>query len=808
MKVWFCLFLYVLHCTEGCNVSGHDELNKVTGYTGGSVLLPCSCTEPQSTVETFTWIHYYRSENRWIKVLKNKNYTNRLKWFHERFPANLSLLISDLRKEDEGDYNCQTSQTYTFVRVTIKGCDLDQNEQTIKVKGHSGESVVLPCSCTELQAKPEQLTWTFTPLNPRTNPEEIYPHEESERHTGRVKLLNENFPGNLSLQIFNLTKKDQGEYHCSVSSQQHVNIRLSVQGCDLDQNKQTIKVTGHSGESVVLPCSSTELQAKPEQLTWTFTPLNPRTNPEEIYPHEESERHTGRVKLLNENFPGNLSLQIFNLTKKDQGEYHCSVSSQQHVNIRLSVQGCDLDQNKQTIKVTGHSGESVVLPCSSTELQAKPEQLTWTFTPLNPRTNPEEIYPHEESERHTGRVKLLNENFPGNLSLQIFNLTKKDQGEYHCSVSSQQHVNIRLSVQGCDLDQNKQTIKVTGHSGESVVLPCSSTELQAKPEQLTWTFTPLNPRTNPEEIYPHEESERHTGRVKLLNENFPGNLSLQIFNLTKKDQGEYHCSVSSQQHVNIRLSVQGCYVSDHGRVKEVTGYTGGSVLLPCPCADLQSTVKSFIWRCYRENLWTKVFEDDKHKGRLKLFNERSPANLSLLISDLKKMDEGHYRCETPLGSFTDINLKVKGCDLDQNKQTIKVTGHSGESVVLPCTCTELQAKPEQLTWTFTPLNPRTNPEEIYPHEQSRTRETIAVVSRLNNMSTSDSVFKRTVTLNQSVYQLINLQNTEKNIQPLNIQETFREKNHKSHLNDELICSNSRHPAHDDTAEHMESTRTK
>ncbi|KAL1278396.1 hypothetical protein QQF64_025069 [Cirrhinus molitorella] len=162
----------------------------------------------------------------------------------------------------------------------------------------------------------------------------------------------------------------------------------------------------------------------------------------------------------------------------------------------------------------------------------------------------------------------------------------------------------------------------------------------------------------------------------------------------------------------------GCYVSDHGTVKEVTGYTGGSVLLPCSCADLQSTVKSFIWRCYRENLWTKVFEDDKHKGRLKLFNESSPANLSLLISDLKKMDEGHYRCETPLGSFTDINLKVKGCDLDQNKQTIKVTGHSGESVVLPCTCTELQAKPEQLTWTFTPLNPRTNPEEIYPHEQS------------------------------------------------------------------------------------------
>ncbi|KAL1278395.1 hypothetical protein QQF64_025068, partial [Cirrhinus molitorella] len=357
-----------------CNVSGHDELNKVTGYTGGSVLLPCSCTEPQSTVETFTWIHYYKSENRWIKVLKNKNYTNRLKWFHERFPANLSLLISDLRKEDEGDYNCQTSQTYTFVRVTIKGCDLDQNEQTIKVKGHSGESVVLPCSCTELQAKPEQLTWTFTPLNPRTNPEEIYPHEESERHTGRVKLLNENFPGNLSLQIFNLTKKDQGEYHCSVSSQQHVNIRLSVQGCNVSDHGTVKEVTGYTGGSVLLPCSCADLQSTVKSFIWRCYRENLWTK---VF---EDDKHKGRLKLFNESSPANLSLLISDLKKTDEGGYRW----------------CDLDQNKQTIKVTGHSGESVVLTCSSTELQAKPEQLTWTFTPLNPRTNPEEIYPHEQ----------------------------------------------------------------------------------------------------------------------------------------------------------------------------------------------------------------------------------------------------------------------------------------------------------------------------------------------------------------------------------------------------------------------------
>ncbi|XP_026064488.1 uncharacterized protein LOC113047343 [Carassius auratus] len=226
----FCLFLSVLHFIDACHVSGHGDRKEVTGYTGGSVLLPCSCTHSQSTVKTFTWKRHYNRGNQWTEVFQDKKYKNRLKLFNQSSPANLSLLISDLRKEDEGFYRCyapQTTSTYTDINLRIQGCDLDQNKRVAEITGHSGESVVLPCSCTELQAKPEQLTWTFTA--PNKNSEEIYPYEQSERVTGRLRLLNEISPGNLSLQISNLTKEDQGEYRCSVSSQQHINIRLRVQ---------------------------------------------------------------------------------------------------------------------------------------------------------------------------------------------------------------------------------------------------------------------------------------------------------------------------------------------------------------------------------------------------------------------------------------------------------------------------------------------------------------------------------------------------------------------------------------------------
>ncbi|XP_067238385.1 junctional adhesion molecule-like isoform X2 [Chanodichthys erythropterus] len=223
------LFLFMLHFTEGCQLSGNRESKEVTCYTGGSVLLPCSCTDPQSTVK-FTWLVLHGSQRN--EVFKNENYKGRWKLFNESFPANLSLLISDLRKEDEGSYRCEIlGRNYTDIRVNIKGCDLDQNKQTVEVTGHSGESVVLPCSCTELQDKPLQLTWTYTPLN-QTKPEEIYPNEQSERHRGRVKLLDQTSPGNLSLLISDLNTEDQGEYHCSVLQQQHVNIRLRVQEAD------------------------------------------------------------------------------------------------------------------------------------------------------------------------------------------------------------------------------------------------------------------------------------------------------------------------------------------------------------------------------------------------------------------------------------------------------------------------------------------------------------------------------------------------------------------------------------------------
>lgn len=110
---------------------------------------------------------------------------------------------------------------------------------------------------------------------------------------------------------------------------------------------------------------------------------------------------------------------------------------------------------------------------------------------------------------------------------------------------------------GCDLVENRRTVVVTGYSGESVVLPCSCTELLAKPEHIQWLYLRENQY---KEIYPNKQIENYKNRVKMFNPNTPGNLSLHISALTTEDQGDYQCFVSSQQRVFVRLHVEGSFL--------------------------------------------------------------------------------------------------------------------------------------------------------------------------------------------------------------------------------------------------------
>ncbi|XP_073672729.1 V-set and immunoglobulin domain-containing protein 1 [Garra rufa] len=257
------LFILMLHFSTGCIVSNEQQTVEITGYTGASVVLPCSCADPQSTATTFIW-EFQDSENRWIPVFEDEKYRGRSVLFNERSPTNRSLLISDLRMNDQGYYSCKTEPNIiTYVNLKVKGCDLVENRKTVAVSGYSGESVVLPCSCTELLTKPEQIKWTYFVENEY---KEIYPNHQIESHKNRVKLFNPNTPGNLSLQISALTTDDQGVYQCFVSSQQLVAFRLTVLHAEGKPHVATISLTTHQPSHQTQDSSTTsEHQPTPQQ---------------------------------------------------------------------------------------------------------------------------------------------------------------------------------------------------------------------------------------------------------------------------------------------------------------------------------------------------------------------------------------------------------------------------------------------------------------------------------------------------------------------------------------------------------------
>ncbi|KAF7694363.1 hypothetical protein HF521_008116 [Silurus meridionalis] len=462
-----CLYLIsvVFHVAAGCALSGENN-TEITQHKGGSVLLPCSCSDLLSKPQKLTW-ETFRT-GRLTEVLNDEHYRGRYQLFNNISPANLSLLISDLREEDQGVYRCSTEKEHRDIFLYVKGCELVKKTGVEEVTGFIGESVVLPCVCTDLQDDPKRVTWKF---NKNNHFQEIY-SKQTGNHSNRVKLVSKNPPGNLSLLISDLTEEDQGNYRCSAQAD-HRDLRLSVKGCALSGEYNT-EITQHKGGSVLLPCSCSDLLSKPQKLTWeTF-----RTG--RLTEVLNDEHYRGRYQLFNNISPANLSLLISDLREEDQGVYRCS-TEKEHRDFSLYVKGCELVKKTGVEEVTGFIGESVVLPCVCTDLQDDPKRVTWKF---NKNNHFQEIY-SKQTGNHSNRVKLVSKNPPGNLSLLISDLTEEDQGTYTCSAQAD-HRNLRLSFKG------KQPTSTTSRTTDT-------TRTSVHPQSTT-TKSPASSSTTPEQV--------------------------------------------------------------------------------------------------------------------------------------------------------------------------------------------------------------------------------------------------------------------------------------------------------------------
>uniref|UniRef100_A0AAR2K6V1 Ig-like domain-containing protein n=1 Tax=Pygocentrus nattereri TaxID=42514 RepID=A0AAR2K6V1_PYGNA len=222
MLLTFYLLFIGLHVSKGCTLVNSGRTLDITAYTGGSVLLPCYCTD-STAPEHFIWKYMTMG-----KVINIDSDQHRVQLYNGHSPGNLSLLLSNLTEEDGGWYRCDAKMSgYIDIMLTVKGCPLLNNGTIMEITVHTGGSVLLPCYCTDPHTTPETFSWNKH--NQIRSRWEVI-SSESGQYRDRVQLFNGHSPGNLSLLISHLTEEDGGDYRCDIKGSGYTDIRLTVTG--------------------------------------------------------------------------------------------------------------------------------------------------------------------------------------------------------------------------------------------------------------------------------------------------------------------------------------------------------------------------------------------------------------------------------------------------------------------------------------------------------------------------------------------------------------------------------------------------
>uniref|UniRef100_A0A8C1LP83 Ig-like domain-containing protein n=1 Tax=Cyprinus carpio TaxID=7962 RepID=A0A8C1LP83_CYPCA len=199
---------------------------------GGSAILPCYVETPLEKVKV-VWkrtdsealVHLYQDgESR--PEAQHKDYHHRAHFFTDQIQhGNFSLLLENVRAEDEGVYRCKvySQQLADKTLVEIKHVErLLVSGSDRSVSAYDGEDVTLSCS-VDSHITPEhieEVSWIRTDgdimvLLYQNN--ETFSDSTDEQYRDRVEFFTAEIPkGNFSLRLKSVRTEDKGVYMCHV----------------------------------------------------------------------------------------------------------------------------------------------------------------------------------------------------------------------------------------------------------------------------------------------------------------------------------------------------------------------------------------------------------------------------------------------------------------------------------------------------------------------------------------------------------------------------------------------------------------
>ncbi|XP_036412909.1 polymeric immunoglobulin receptor-like [Colossoma macropomum] len=199
---------------------GGGESERVTGYSGGGVLIKCTydtgytsnpkylCTGLWPCMTKPIWTD---AKNEWIN-------SGRFSLFDDTRAAEFWVLIRELTVEDSGTYKCRVDKfgidVYTPVELKVEE-DLSY-EKSINLIGHVGGSVDISCKYPQSHSSDPKFLCRRVDTADCNNKTSF---KESRRWINEGKLyLHDDGKQIFTVSFNNMTEGDSGEYWCGAES--------------------------------------------------------------------------------------------------------------------------------------------------------------------------------------------------------------------------------------------------------------------------------------------------------------------------------------------------------------------------------------------------------------------------------------------------------------------------------------------------------------------------------------------------------------------------------------------------------------
>ncbi|KAG9262806.1 hypothetical protein AMEX_G24690 [Astyanax mexicanus] len=194
-------------------ISGGVDYGDVTGYTGGSVLINCKYTNPNSVNHTKYFCKLDEKNQCMEKFLSNESTTpnpdQKIFFMHEKLGL-YNVLIKNISLQDAGTYRCGVENKNQFTDVELKVEEDTCCGKSFPHKAHPGETVTFTCKYPAEFQQYNKYLYNVTNHNLSTV---IFTFGSSVQK-GRFSISDHKNKKLFNVSISNLTVEDAGVYLC------------------------------------------------------------------------------------------------------------------------------------------------------------------------------------------------------------------------------------------------------------------------------------------------------------------------------------------------------------------------------------------------------------------------------------------------------------------------------------------------------------------------------------------------------------------------------------------------------------------